>query len=47
VVVRPLPRLAGGRAAAAQAVMAWHRRSDGVAAHLWLRDVLHGVADRV
>lgn len=47
VAVRPLPRLAGTRPAAAQAVMTWHRRSDGVAAQLWLRDVLHGVANRV
>ncbi len=47
VVIRPLPRLAADRAMAAQAVMIWHRRSDGLPAHRWLRDLLLDVAGRI
>ena len=46
VAVRPLPSIAGTRSAA-QAVMIWHRRSDGLAAHLWRRGLLQDVAGRV
>ncbi len=54
VSIRALPRLVLDRGAertagpaAAQAVMIWHRRSDGLAAHRWLRDVLRAVAGRI
>lgn len=47
VAIRPLPHLPADRAMAAQAVMIWHRRSDGVPAHRWLRDLVVGVASRI
>lgn len=54
VAIKPLPRLApergGDRNAgrtAAQAVMIWHRRSDSLPAHCWLRDLLQAVAGRI
>lgn len=45
VAIRPLPHLPADRAVSAQAVMIWHRRSDGVPAHRWLRDLVVGVAN--
>jgi len=47
VAIRPLPHLPADRAVSAQAVMIWHRRSDGVPAHRWLRDLVVGVANRI
>ena len=47
VAIRPLPHLPVARTVAAQAVMIWHRRSDGVPAHRWLRDLVVGVANRI
>ncbi len=47
VAIRPLPHLPADRSVSAQAVMIWHRRSDGVPAHRWLRDLVVGVANRI
>jgi DNA-binding transcriptional LysR family regulator len=55
VAIKPLPRLAPDRGAdrkmdrtaAAQAVMIWHRRSNGLPAHRWLRGLLQAVAGRI
>ena len=51
VAIKPLPRLVpergADRTAAARAVMIWHRRSDGLPAHRWLRNLLQAVAGRI
>lgn len=45
VAIKPLPNTLGGPEPA-RAVMVWHRRSESLAAHRWLRETLSAVAER-